>query len=67
MSVQPVATPRPSIDVSKNSDAPQARRRRKRQSEAAFDIEDDDWVPIQPSVTPTRAISEFFENDYDVM
>ena len=34
---------------------------------AALDVEDDDWTPLATTMTPTRVISEFIENDYDMM
>ena len=65
MRVTPVGAPRASNRVSKNSDTTRSRRQRKR--EVTLDQEDDDWAPKLTTLTPKRVISEFFENDYDVM
>jgi hypothetical protein len=67
MSIQPIAPPRVSNRAGKKLIALSTPSPRKRQSEPAVDIEDDDWTPISATLTPARAISEFFENDYDVM
>jgi hypothetical protein len=48
--------------VVKKQDPPRTRKPR-----TVVDAEDDDWVPSAPTMTPTRVISEFIENDYDMM
>jgi hypothetical protein len=64
MGIQPVPATRASLRVVKKQNA--SPRPRKRKSRTA-DYEDDDWVPLAPTMTPTRVINEFIENDYDMM
>ena len=65
MSIQPVITPRVSSRVGKKSNAPKSHSpARKNTSDVA--IEDDDWVPLVVKL-PARVVSEFIDNDYDMM
>lgn len=65
MSIQPVSTSRASSRDGKKHAAPKSILPvRKDTSNVA--IEDDDWVP-QAAKLPARVVSEFIDNDYDMM
>ena len=66
MRTQPIAAPRASSRAGKKQDAHNPTPQRKPKSRTAIDYEDD-WMPIAATMTPTRVISEFIENDYDMM
>jgi|KBSSwiStaDraftv2_1062776.scaffolds.fasta_scaffold639274_2 hypothetical protein len=66
MSVKKQIAVRVSRRASKIKDAAQSKPQRRFDTANATDDEDD-WMPLAASMTPTRVISEFFESDYDVM
>jgi len=65
MSIQPISSSRsPARVVKKSETATPISPSRKRESDLA--IEDDDWLPVAAKM-PARVVSEFIDNDYDMM
>jgi len=62
MSINPVAAPPPASRVKVSPPPP-----RKRKTRVNLEHEDDDWIPQAHAPLPTRAATEFFDNDYDLM
>jgi hypothetical protein len=71
MSVDPVSLTRASGRGGRKSGASKANPTKPktpaRKGNSRVAIEDDDWMPISATMTPARVISEFIDNDYDMM